>query len=338
MSAHYLLTPASRGMGLSTLMRLSDQEIYRLFCQARWPDTAGLPVCPACDLPASGPDGRGRYRCKWCLGRFTLTSGTALHGRKLPLRQILLALASWAAAVKGMSALQLSRLVDVQHHTAFGLLHKLRHAIASECQGRRVGGEGREVHADGVYIGGHVRPANWKENRRDRRLARNKNPKRRVVVAARERQGRTVVTVVRREGNGVPFLVSRVRPGTVVHADEAPSWNDLHAHFDTRRINHQLVYSDGTACTNLAESLFSRLRKLERGQHHHISGPHLYRYAVEVAFREDFRRLSTKNLTMQILSLALNVGSDPVFRGYRQRRRRTRLGGRGQSSTASRPR
>lgn len=338
MPTHYLLTPASRGMGLSTLMRMSDQEIYHLFCQARWPDTAGMPICPACDLPARGPDGRGRYHCKGCLGRFTLTSGTALHGLKLSRRALLLAIFSWVTAVKGISALQLSRLLDIQYGTAFSLCHKLRHALARECAERQIGGPGRVVAVDGVYIGGHIRPANWRENRRDRRFARNQNGKRRVVVIARELGGRTVLVVVRREGDAIAFLIDRILPGTVVHADEAASWNDLHAHFEVRRINHQLVYSDGNACTNPAESLFSRFRRLERGQHHHVSGPHLYRYAVEVAFREDCRRMSAKDLTTTLLSLVFTAGPDPTFRGYHQRRQRGPLGGRKQPSTASRRR
>jgi hypothetical protein len=46
-----------------------------------------------------------------------------------------------------------------------------------------------------------------------------------------------------------------------------------------RRINHQEAYSDGEACTNQAESYFSRLRRAEAGHHHHIAGPYLLRYA-----------------------------------------------------------
>jgi hypothetical protein len=38
----------------------------------------------------------------------------------------------------------------------------------------------------------------------------------------------------------------------------------------TRRINHQECYSDGAACTNQAESFFSRMRRAEIGIHHHI--------------------------------------------------------------------
>jgi hypothetical protein len=49
--------------------------------------------------------------------------------------------------------------------------------------------------ADGEYFGGYVKPANQKEYRRDRRLSRNQNGKRTVVVAIRERGGNSVPAV-----------------------------------------------------------------------------------------------------------------------------------------------
>ena len=57
------------------------------------------------------------------------------------------------------------------------------------------------------------------------------------------------------------MIVSRVAPGSVVHADEANHWAALHARFLTKRINHSESFSDGQACTNQAESFFSRLRR-----------------------------------------------------------------------------
>jgi ISXO2-like transposase domain len=52
-----------------------------------------------------------------------------------------------------------------------------------------------------------------------------------------------------------------------VHADEATHWDQLHSRYETKRINHSLAYSDGEACTNQAESFFSRLRRAEIGIH-----------------------------------------------------------------------
>ena len=58
-----------------------------------------------------------------------------------------------------------------------------------------------------------------------------------------------------------------------MHADEAPHWDQLHARYLTKRINHSEVYSDGESCTNQAESFFSRLRRAEFGTYHHVAGP-----------------------------------------------------------------
>ena len=95
--------------------------------------------------------------------------------------------------VKGKSALALSRDLGVQYKTSFVLAHKIREAMASELKGMQVGGEGKTVETDGGYFGGYIKPANHKENRRDRRFAKNQNGKRQVVVVVRERGGRTAI-------------------------------------------------------------------------------------------------------------------------------------------------
>jgi len=93
----------------------------------------------------------------------------------------------------------------------------------------------------------------------------------------------------------------------------------LHARFLTKRINHEWVYSDQGGCTNQAESFFSRMRRAEIGQHHHIAGPYLTAYSREIARREDDRRASNGEQYLIVASKAL---ADPVsrqWRGYWQR-------------------
>jgi ISXO2 transposase-like protein len=94
------------------------------------------------------------------------------------------------------------------------------------------------------------------------------------------------------ESQAASFIRSRIAKGTVVHADEAASWDNLHERFEIKRINHQEAYSLNGACTNMAEEYFSRLRRAEIGIHHHIAGAHLLRYAQESSWREDYRRVS----------------------------------------------
>jgi ISXO2-like transposase domain len=81
--------------------------------------------------------------------------------------------------------------------------------------------------------------------------------------------------------------------------------------FLTKRVNHQECYSDGEACTNQAESFFSRLRRAELGIHHRISGAYLAAYAGEMAWRENNRRISNGAQYLGVISAALNA---PVSR------------------------
>jgi hypothetical protein len=239
---------------------------------------------------------------------------------KMPLRNYLAATAIFVNEVKGKSSLALSRDLGVQYKTAFVLAHKLREAMATELKGMQVGGEGKTVETDGGYFGGYVKPANHKENRRDRRLAKNQNGKRRVVVVVRERGGRTLPAVFRSEAAATSWIAARVRKDTAIMADEAPSWNELHARYEVSRIDHGQLYSTGAGVyTNGAESFFSRMRRAEIGHHHHIAGQYLVRYAQESAWREDYRRLDNGRQVQQIAGLAMACRPSVDFCGYWQR-------------------
>ena len=190
-------------------------------------------------------------------------------------------------------------------------------------KGRQIGDDRPEAEVDGAYFGGHIRPANKAEDRVDRRLAKHQTGKRKVVVVIRERGGETLPGVFNSEGHALSWIRSRVAKGTVLHADEAPSWNDLHARFEMKRIDHQTAYSLDGASTNWAESYFSRLRRGEMGHHHHISGPYLLRYAQESAWREDNRRVPNGEQVQRVAKLALKRGKSVDFSGYWQRHIRT---------------
>ncbi len=219
----------------------------------------------------------------------------------------------------GKSALALSRDLNVSYKCAFVLLHKLREAMAEELKGRVVGGEGKVAEVDGGYFGGYINPANHRENRRDRRLARNQNGKRKVVVIVRERGGNSIPAVFKSEAAAMNFLRSHIAHGTTVNADEAASWDELHKRYEVKRINHEEAYSMDGACTNWAEEFFSRMRRAEIGHHHHISGAYLLRYAQEASWREDNRRSANGEQVQQLAGLAMKRKPSVDFSGYWQR-------------------
>ncbi|MGU3659084.1 IS1595 family transposase [Methylobacterium fujisawaense] len=322
---HFLLSAAARRLSVAQVARLDDDEAYRLFCGIRWCTTQGEPVCPHCGCIAVYRHEKRRiFTCKACVKQFSVTSGTIFHSRKMPIRDLLVAIALFTNGAKGHSALHLARDLACQYKTAFVLAHKLREALGAETATREAIGT---IEVDGAYFGGYVKPANWRENRRDRRLAKNQNGKRRVVIVMRERGGRTLPFVVKHEAQSVTVLEQRIRPGSVVHADEARSWDPLYyGGLDLKRINHEEAYSDGEACTNNAESFFSRIRRAEIGMHHHIAGPYLSDYAHEMAWREDSRRIDNGFQFLLIGYAALIHPPSPRWKGYWQRARRKEAG------------
>ncbi len=318
MSQHFLLSAESRTLSLKEIYKGGEEKAYTAFRKLRWPSTNGEPVCPKCgcldhyDIPT-----RRKFKCAACHAQFSVTSGTMFASRKLSFTDLLAAICLFVNGSKGMSAVQFSRDLDVQYKTAFVLAHKLREALSAETATETLDGE---VEIDGAYFGGHVRPENRKEDRIDRREKANQSDRRRVVVALRERGGRTLSFVRKSEAEGVQIARARMMAGAKLFADEASHWDVLEMQFETGRINHSVSYSEGHGKhTNMVESYFSRLRRMVGGQHHHVSHRYLYQYANHAAWLEDHRRRSNGGNAMALLGGALAHPVSRVWAGYWQR-------------------
>ncbi len=212
---------------------------------------------------------------------------------------------------------QLSRDLDCQYKAAFVLAHKLREAMAQEVHTGEVLAD--HVEIDGAYFGGHIRPANAKADRVDRRKKEHQTGKRRVVVAMREREGRTLPFVTMSEAEGVALANENVDRMATISADEASHWDLLHAGWNVARVNHSEIYSDHGKHTNMVESYFSRLRRMVEGQHHHVSPQYLYQYANHAAWLEDNRRTDNGTLAKIVVSNAMSAPVSRQWKGYWQR-------------------
>jgi transposase-like protein len=318
MPVHFLNTPAARSLSIAQVLRLSDEEAFAVFQRVRFAANDGDPFCPNCGfvkvyILAETPV---RWKCSGCRKKFSVTSGTIFHSRKLAIRDYLAVIALFANGVKGTSALEMSRDMNINPKSAFVLLHKLREAMGAEIAATsELSGE---VEVDGAYFGSRIRP----ENRRaDRRQQRRDDSKRQVVVVARERLGDARTWVVGKESDAVPTIRQNVASGTTVHADESAAWDILHASFPMKRVNHSVEFaSEDGACTNQAESFFARLRRSEFGIHHRICGRHLLAYSRECAWRENNRRRSNGDHWNLITAAALAHPKSKVWTGYWHRK------------------
>ena len=315
LAQHFLLSPQARTLSLRTIMRMDDAEAFGTFQTIRFADNGGEAFCPHCGVAkvytlAETPV---RWKCSGCRRKFSVTSGTLFHSRKLAIRDYLAVIALFCNGVKGVAALRMARDMNINPKSAFVLLHKLREAMGSTLDDGELAGT---VEVDGAFFGSRIRLENRKADRRQHR-----REDRQVVVVARERQGRARVWIVPRETDAVPLIRQNVAAGSTVHADEAGAWNVLHGSYPMMRVTHSREFkSDDGACTNQAESFFARLRRAEFGIHHRISGRHLEAYARECAWRENNRRLSNGTHWNLITGAALAHPKSATWAGYWHRK------------------
>jgi transposase-like protein len=318
MAQHFLLSAAARTLSLKAIYKAGEEAAYQTFRKLRWQETQGEAVCPRCGCTETYDIAtRRKFKCVACDHQFSVTSGTIFASRKMAFVDLLAAICIVVNGAKGISALQLSRDLDCQYKTAFVLSHKLREAMAGEVHtGELLDGH---VEVDGAYFGGHIRPHNVAEKRVDRRLAKHQTGTRRVVVAFRERLGRTVPFVTLSEAEGVSLAKEHVDRMASMSADEASHWDMLHAGWPVDRINHSQAYSDHGKHTNWVESYFSRLRRMVSGQHHRVSPKYLYQYANHAAWLEDRRENSNGVNAHAVIAAAMVSPVSRNWAGYWQR-------------------
>jgi transposase-like protein len=103
----------------------------------RWGDH---PACPRCGDMAVyqmvDKDGQRnkdfRWRCRGCKKMFTVRTGTVFEESRLPLRIWVYAFWKACSSKKGISALQLSREMEITHKSALFVLRRIRHGVGED--------------------------------------------------------------------------------------------------------------------------------------------------------------------------------------------------------------
>jgi hypothetical protein len=319
-SQHFLLSKQARTLITKRIHRLSDEQAYAEFVAIRFAENDGAPFCPWCGhKEVYSITTRQRWKCRTagCRRQFSATSQTIFASRKLPFRDILLAIAHFVNAAKGLSAIRLSQELEVCYKTAFVLKHKVRDALTTTQQSNDLRGA---VEIDGAYFGGYIKPKNSRPQRVDRRRLTHRTGKRQCVVIFRERHGRSR-PIVCSEAAAASLALSIVERGSAIYTDQNTDFNRLAAHYALHMVNHSERYSDGDKCTNWAESFFARLRRLEFGTYHHIAGPYLSAYANEASWREDRRRYSNEENYDKALRIMTHHPVSRQWKGYWQRQK-----------------
>lgn len=332
MAQHFLLSARARDVSLKDMFVMSPDRARAIFAELRWGSKTDQ-TCPHCGSIQSHRyvARQKRWRCRECYVAFSVTSGTVFAGHKLPLNVILAGIVLYVNAVKGISALQMSRDLNIQYKTAYVLLHKLRETLFLTQETDMLSGE---VEIDGGYVHTHVRKKNKKKDRPNGSLKENQNPDKCVMLVLRERNPlkkfgakRTRVFVLPSENQAdiMKVVHANVDPHARIFTDEANGYSTLSSGWDHRVVNHSEEYrADDGANENQAESFISRFRRLMWGQIHKLNRKFLDVYANEIATREDLRRRSNGYFAQTLTTRCLKAGPSRDWKGYWQGNKRTR--------------
>lgn len=273
-----------------------DETKAREWLEARlWPDG---PICPKCGVVGQatlmhGESHRpGLYQCNACREPFTVTVNTLYERSKVPLHKWLAATHLMMASKKGMSALQIGRMLGLSKKTAWFLCHRIRESLREAKFPEPLGGEGKIVEADETWIGGKE-----KNKHVGRRNKRNIGGVGKETAFALVERGGKVRSFHVPEVTGKtlgPILFAQLDKNSSLMTDEGGQYYHAGKRFARHEtINHSIdEYVRGDAHTNTIEGYFSIMKRGIHGVYHHVSQQHLKRYLAEYDFRYNEREAS----------------------------------------------
>lgn len=295
--------PAFKNDGM-TLIELfdrfsNDEQAREYLEQIRWNGTIVCPHCANVDQSKfstikanlAKKVRAGLRFCSACSKQFTVTVGTVFEDSHIPLRKWVIAWHLICASKKGISSLQLQRMLKLgSYRTALFMAHRIRFALQDPIFKEPLQGI---VEVDEVYLGG--RQTGVGSGNKD-----NKVP---------------VVSLVERGGNKRSFVMEKVTGKNLkqairenvlicsdVFTDDHPGYLGLKPKFEHHPVKHgakEYVRREGDRVihTNTVESSFSLLRRGIIGAFHHVSKKHLPLYIAEFDHRWNTRKDSDGDRT-----------------------------------------
>jgi transposase-like protein len=259
----------------------TDTECRQRLEELRWPNGIECPRCQSKKI--SRITTRKQYDCDSCRYRFSVTVGTIFADSHLPLPKWFLATYLMTESKKGISALQMKRMIGGGYQTAWYLCHRIRAAM-TEANPEPLTGT---VEVDETYIGGKRRG----HGRGRGNYLANKT----MILAALQRGGKIRLTTGptnnRKTLHG--FIKKTVcESAENIYTDAYQAYRGI----GDENTKHEYVshqdneWVRGDVHTNSVEGAFGLFKRAIVGSFHQISTKHIDRYLDEFEFRFNNRK------------------------------------------------
>lgn len=240
---------------------------------------------------AKNPEGAIRHglkKCGECRKQFTVKVGTVFEHARMPLYKMLQAVHLIVSSKKGISAHQLSRVLEVQYKSAWFLAHRIREAMRSGDLAVPFGSTGGAVEVDETYIG----------FKKGAPMMRGGWGHKHTVLALVDREsGKSKWFHIEsaKFSNIHPIVLDNIHREARLMTDEARVYKPIGKRFAEHgtTLHGGNVYvdpTDRTIHTNTVEGAFSIFKRGMRGVYQHCSEQHLHRYLAEFEFRYNNRQ------------------------------------------------
>ena len=233
-----------------------------------------------------------RWRCRGCKKMFTVRTGTIFEESRLPLRVWVYAFWKACSSKKGISALQLSREVEVTHKSALFVLRRIRHGLGHDANSPKLTGT---VEVDETYVGGRPRY----RRRLHHQMGRSgRGTPKAPVLGMLARGGDVRFQMLERvTSDRICDLLIQNADGTCrVITDELNVYDPVGlifkgGHETVLHGRREYVRRGTDVHPNTVEGVFSLLKRGVMGTFHSVSKKHLPNYLNEFEFRHNTRKL-----------------------------------------------
>lgn len=291
----------------------SEAAAVEFFEKQRWGES---PTCPECesanvyqmkDRQTGERNKDYRWRCRECGRLYSVRTGMIFEESLIPLHKWALACWEASSAKNGVSALEISRKIQVSYKSALFMMHRIRHAMADDpTTPPKLKGT---IEADETYVGGRTRNRNLtKRGVGGRGPGVSPTAGKTPVFAVVERGGEVRARVMPRvtSANIMQALTESAEFSATLNTDEAKPYHRVGKPFAAHsRVNHserEYVGRDNPAAsTNTIESFFARVKRGLNGTFHAVSVEHLHRYIDGFAFLYNTRELNDGERTLRLI-------------------------------------